>query len=228
MLYIVPTPIGNLKDITLRALEVLRDVDLILAEDTRVSGNLLHHYEISKSMLSYHDHNEHQILKNVIEKLKSGMNIALVTDAGTPLISDPGFLLVRECMKNEIQVIPLPGASALTSALSASGLPTDKFHFEGFLPHKKGRNKRWEFLQSYPGTLVFYESPHRLMKLLNEIQSHLGEETLVTIAKEISKIYEEFKHNKINELIAQFDDDAKLKGEYVVMAFKVNNEKQKL
>lgn len=228
MLYIVPTPIGNLKDITLRALEVLREVDLILAEDTRVSGNLLRHYEISKPLLSYHDHNEHQILKNVIEKLKSGMKLALVSDAGTPLISDPGFLLVRECMKNEIQVVPLPGASALTSALSASGLPTDKFHFEGFLPHKKGRNKRWEFLQTYPGTLIFYESPHRLLKLLNEIQEHLGAETLVTVAKEISKIYEEFKHNKINELIAQFDDDAKLKGEYVVMAFKVNNEKQKL
>lgn len=223
MLYIVPTPIGNLKDITLRALEVLRDVDLILAEDTRVSGNLLRHYEISKPLLSYHDHNEHQILKNVIEKLKSGMNIALVSDAGTPLISDPGFLLVRECMKNEIQVVPLPGASALTSALSASGLPTDKFHFEGFLPHKKGRNKRWEFLQTYPGTLIFYESPHRLLKLLNEIQEHLGAETLVTVAKEISKIYEEFRHDNISEIIRQYDDNTKLKGEYVVLAFKVNS-----
>lgn len=223
MLYIVPTPIGNLKDITLRALEVLRDVDLILAEDTRVSGNLLRHYEISKPLLSYHDHNEHQILKNVIEKLKSGMNIALVSDAGTPLISDPGFLLVRECMKNEIQVVPLPGASALTSALSASGLPTDKFHFEGFLPHKKGRNKRWEFLQTYPGTLIFYESPHRLLKLLNEIQEHLGAETLVTVAKEISKIYEEFRHDNISEIIRQYNDNTKLKGEYVVLAFKVNS-----
>lgn len=223
MLYIVPTPIGNLKDITLRALEVLRDVDLILAEDTRVSGNLLRHYEISKPLLSYHDHNEHQILKNVIEKLKSGMNLALVSDAGTPLISDPGFLLVRECMKNEIQVVPLPGASALTSALSASGLPTDKFHFEGFLPHKKGRNKRWEFLQTYPGTLIFYESPHRLLKLLNEIQEHLGAETLVTVAKEISKIYEEFRHDNISEIIRQYNDNTKLKGEYVVLAFKVNS-----
>ncbi len=223
MLYIVPTPIGNLKDITLRALEVLRYVDLILAEDTRVSGNLLRHYEISKPLLSYHDHNEHQILKNVIEKLKSGMNIALVSDAGTPLISDPGFLLVRECMKNEIQVVPLPGASALTSALSASGLPTDKFHFEGFLPHKKGRNKRWEFLQTYPGTLIFYESPHRLLKLLNEIQEHLGAETLVTVAKEISKIYEEFRHDNISEIIRQYDDYTKLKGEYVVLAFRVNS-----
>jgi 16S rRNA (cytidine1402-2'-O)-methyltransferase len=224
MLYIVPTPIGNLKDITLRALEVLRDVDMILAEDTRVSGKLLHHYEISKPLLAYHDHNEHQILKNIIEKLKSGMNIALISDAGTPLISDPGFLLVRECMKNEIQVIPLPGASALTTALSASGLPTDKFHFEGFLPHKKGRNKRWDFLQSYPGTLIFYESPHRLLKLLIEIQDKLGSDTMITVAKEISKIYEEFRHGKINEIIGLFHDDAKFKGEYVVLAFKVNIE----
>lgn len=224
MLYIVPTPIGNLKDITLRALEVLRDVDLILAEDTRVSGKLLRHYEISKPLLSYHDHNEHQILKNVIEKLKSGINIAIVSDAGTPLISDPGFLLVRECMRNDIQVIPLPGASALTTALSASGLPTDKFHFEGFLPHKKGRNKRWEFLISYPGTLIFYESPHRVLKLLNEIQDNLGDDTLITVAKEISKIYEEFRHGKINEIIEQYQDNNTIKGEYVVLAFKLKSE----
>lgn len=224
MLYIVPTPIGNLKDITLRALEVLRDVDLILAEDTRVSGKLLRHYEISKPLFSYHDHNEHQILKNVIEKLKSGINIAIVSDAGTPLISDPGFLLVRECMRNDIQVIPLPGASALTTALSASGLPTDKFHFEGFLPHKKGRNKRWEFLQSYPGTLIFYESPHRVLKLLNEIQDNLGDDTLITVVKEISKIYEEFRHGKINEIIEQYQDNNTLKGEYVVLAFKLKSE----
>lgn len=219
MLYIVPTPIGNLRDITLRALDVLREVDYILAEDTRVTGNLLRHFEINKPLISYHDHNEHRILVKVIEKLKAGNKIALVSDAGTPLISDPGFLIVRECYKHEISVCPLPGPSAVITALSGSGLPTDKFHFEGFLPHKKGRNKRWEFLKSYPGTIVFYESPHRLKKLITEINENLGEETMVSVAKEISKIYEKITVESAKNLSELFADDEKMKGEYVVMAY---------
>lgn len=220
MLYIVPTPIGNLKDITLRALEVLRDSDRILAEDTRVTINLLKHYSIEKQVISYHDHNEHRILGNVIDMLKNGMTLALVSDAGTPLISDPGFLLVRECFRNGIKVIPLPGASAITAALSASGLPTDKFHFEGFLPHKKGRSKRWDFLKTYPHTIVFYESPHRLKKLIGEIVENLGEDTLISVAKEISKIYEEFRLATCKNVFESMDEESKVKGEYVVMAYR--------
>ena len=223
MLYIVPTPIGNLKDITLRALEVLKEVDRILAEDTRVTINLLRHFGIEKPIISYHDHNEHRIIDNIIGMLKNGDNLALVSDAGTPLISDPGFLLVRECFKNDIKVVPLPGASAITTALSASGLPTDKFHFEGFLPHKKGRNKRWEFLKTYPNTIVFYESPHRLKKLIGEIVENLGEETVVSVAKEISKIYEDFRLDTCKNIFESFDEESKVKGEYVVMALKIKN-----
>ncbi len=223
MLYVVPTPIGNLKDITFRAIEVLNEVDLILAEDTRVTGNLLRHYGISKPLMSYHDHNEHKILNKVIEKLRAGNKIALVSDAGTPLISDPGFLIVRECFRNQIAVCPLPGPSALTTALSGSGLPTDKFHFEGFMPHKKGRAKRWEFLKTYPDTIVFYESPHRIKKLIVEIKENLGEETQISIAKEISKLYERFNLGSAKDLIDYFQEDVKQKGEYVVMANK--NEK---
>lgn len=219
MLYIVPTPIGNLKDFTFRAVEVLSEVDKILAEDTRVTSKLLSHYHISKPLISYHDHNEHRILEKIIEELKSGIKFAIVSDAGTPLISDPGFLLVRECHKVGIEVVALPGASALTTALSASGLPTDKFHFEGFLPHKKGRSKRWEWLKEYKGSIVFYESPHRLKKLLQEINDNLGDETLVCVAKEISKIYESYNLKSVSELLLEFKDENKIRGEYVIILY---------
>jgi 16S rRNA (cytidine1402-2'-O)-methyltransferase len=217
MLYIVPTPIGNLKDITLRALEVLGEVDRILAEDTRVTGKLLKHYDISKPMISYHDHNEHKVTDKLIAMLQNGETLALVSDAGTPLISDPGFLLVRECLRNGIKVIPLPGPSAITAALSACGLPTDKFHFEGFLPNKKGRNKRWEFLKTYPHTVIFYESPFRIKKLIKEIEENLGPDTLVTLAREISKIYEEFVTGDCVTIKTEIDERESLKGEFVVI-----------
>lgn len=223
MLYIVPTPIGNLKDITLRALEVLGDVDKILAEDTRVTGKLLKHYGISKPLMSYHDHNEHKILKNITGMLENGDILALVSDAGTPLISDPGFLLVRECVRMGIKVVPLPGPSAITAALSASGLPTDKFHFEGFLPNKKGRNKRWEFLKTYPNTIVFYESPFRMKKLISEISENMGEHTMVTIAREISKIYEEFITDTCINIRERFEEKERLKGEFVVILHRSGN-----
>ncbi|MEZ4906877.1 MAG: 16S rRNA (cytidine(1402)-2'-O)-methyltransferase [Saprospiraceae bacterium] len=222
MLYIIPTPIGNLKDMTFRSVEILSEVDKILAEDTRVTAKLLNHYNISKPVISYHDHNEHKILEKVIQELKSGLNLALVSDAGTPLISDPGYLLVRECYKNDIEVIALPGASALTTALSASGMPTDKFHFEGFLPHKKGRTKRWEFLKEYPGTIVFYESPYRLKKLIAEIVENMDADTLVCVAKEISKIYEKYSLKTAGEHLEYYAENENIKGEYVVI---VNNNK---
>lgn len=217
MLYIVPTPIGNLKDITLRAIEVLGDVDRILAEDTRVTGKLLKHYGISKPLISYHDHNEHKLTERIVNMLERGETLALVSDAGTPLISDPGFLLVRECLKIGIKVVPLPGPSAITAAISACGLPADKFHFEGFLPHKKGRNKRWDFLKTYPHTIIFYESPFRIKKLVSEIEQYLGPDTKVTIAREISKLYEEFITDtciKVKEIIFEKEN---LKGEFVVV-----------
>ena len=168
-LYIVPTPIGNLKDITFRAIETLKKVDLILAEDTRTSGKLLNHYEIKTPMISYHMHNEHRVLESVIEKLKSGLKIAIISDAGTPAISDPGFLLVRECVENQIEVDCLPGATALIPALVNSGFPNDKFVFEGFLPVKKGRQTRLKILAEEIRTIILYESPHKLLKTLKDI-----------------------------------------------------------
>lgn len=220
MLYIVPTPIGNLQDITLRALETLKNVDLILAEDTRTTGALLKKYDISKPLMSYHDHNEHSILFKIINLLKSDQEIALVSDAGMPLISDPGFLLVRECQDQDIKVTVLPGASALTCALAGSGLPTDKFHFEGFMPHQKGRNKRWDFLKSYPYTIAFYESPHRIIKLLEEIKNNLGDETKVCVARELTKIYEEYILNTPSNLLEYFKSKSNIKGEFVVLVKK--------
>ncbi|HHH54986.1 MAG TPA: 16S rRNA (cytidine(1402)-2'-O)-methyltransferase [Bacteroidetes bacterium] len=220
MLYLVPTPIGNLKDITLRAIEVLQECDIVLAEDTRTTKKLFTHYNISTPLRAYHAHNEHKIVEEIINLLAGETSIALVTDAGTPAISDPGYLLVRACHDNGIKVISLPGASALTSALAASGLPSDKFHFEGFLPHKKGRNKRWEFLSSYPHTIVFYESPFRIIKLLKEICNYIGEETKVTVVREISKIYEESVLDTCKAHLEQYLQKDKIKGEFVVI---VNN-----
>ena len=217
MLYLVPTPIGNLKDITLRAIEVLKECDIILAEDTRVTKRLLNHYDIDTPLKSYHAHNEHKITGEVVEMLLGGKTIALVSDAGTPGISDPGYMLVKECHENGIKVISLPGASASIAAIAGSGLPSDKFHFEGFLPHKKGRNKRWEFLSQYPYTIIIYESPYRIVKLLKEICENLGAERKVAIVREISKIYEESILDTCKNHLDKYMQKEKVKGEFVII-----------
>lgn len=217
MLYLVPTPIGNLKDITLRAIETLKEVDLILAEDTRVTSKLLKHYAIDTPTRSYHAHNEHKITDSLITDLKNGKNYALVTDAGTPAISDPGFLLVRAAWQSGLKVSSLPGPTALISALSGSGIPADKFHFEGFLPTKKGRNKRLEFLKSYPFTIVLYESPYRLIKTLGDLSQIFENTRQVCIVKEISKIYESFTTDYPDALVEELKGISKIKGEYVLI-----------
>ena len=190
-LYLVPTPIGNLDDITLRAIKVLKEVDLILAEDTRTSGKLLKHFDISTPMQSHHMHNEHKTIDALVKKLKSETSIALISDAGTPAISDPGFLLTRACIENNIEVECLPGATAFIPALVNSGLPNDKFVFEGFLPVKKGRQTRLKFLAEETRTMIFYESPHKLIKTLTNFVEYFGEERRVSVSRELTKLYEE-------------------------------------
>jgi len=214
-LYVVPTPIGNLEDITFRALRILKEVDLVLAEDTRTAGQLLRHFEIDKRILSHHQHNEHHALKEIIKMLKEGKTMALVSDAGTPAISDPGFLLVRECVKENIDFETLPGATAFVPALVNSGLPSDKFYFEGFLPQKKGRKTRLEFLTSVEDTIILYESPHRLIKLLEEVIQHFGADHYMTVSREISKKFEETIRGTATELLTHFTENA-IKGEFVV------------
>jgi len=216
-LHLVPTPIGNLKDITFRAIEILKEVDVILAEDTRVTKKLLTHYNIETTIRSYHAHNEHRIHQGIIDEMLKGSTFALVTDAGTPAISDPGFLLVRACYQSDIIVSALPGATALTTAVSASGLPADRFHFEGFLPHKKGRNKRLEFLKEYPYTIVLYESPYRLIKTIKDIQETYGTERNLCVVKELSKIYESFTLSSISEHLERLEKEPKIRGEYVIV-----------
>lgn len=215
-LYIVPTPIGNLKDITLRAIEVLNEVDLILAEDTRTSGKLLKHYEISTHMQSHHMHNEHKTVDGLIQKLKSGMSLALISDAGTPAISDPGFLLVRAAVTANIEVDCLPGATALIPALVNSGLPNDRFVFEGFLPVKKGRKTRLELLAKEPRTMVFYESPHKLVKTLTHFSEYFGSERLASVSRELSKLHEETLRGTLAHLVTHFEDKPP-KGELVIV-----------
>ena len=215
-LYIVPTPIGNLQDITLRALEVLKAVDIVLAEDTRTSRFLLQHYQIEKRVLSHHQHNEHQALKEVIRLLKEGTSIALVSDAGTPGISDPGYLLIRECMREEIPVECLPGATAFVPALVMSGIPCDRFVFEGFLPQKKGRHTRLLLLKEEDRTIVFYESPHRLVKLLEECCEYFGVERQASVSRELTKMFEETKRGTVEELKLYFSQKT-VKGEIVVV-----------
>jgi len=217
MLYIVPTPIGNLEDITLRAIRILKEAELVLAEDTRVTKRLLTHFEIDTHLQSYHAHNEHRAVGNIIEKLQSGMTIALVSDAGTPGISDPGFLLSRACMRNDIKVECLPGATAFVPALVASGLPCDKFHFEGFLPHKKGRQTRLLYLATLPYSFVLYESPNRLVKCLTQLAEHCGEDRLACVCRELSKMHEEVITKSLKELIEYFGGEKKVKGEIVVV-----------
>lgn len=216
MLYLVPTPIGNLSDMSLRAIEVLKEVDFILAEDTRTSGNLLKHYEISKPLQAFHQHNEHKVLERVIDRLKTGEKAALVSDAGTPGISDPGFLIVRECVNEGIEVVCLPGPTAFIPALVCSGLPCDRFVFEGFLPHKKGRQTRLTALAEETKTIVFYESPHRLLKTLIQLAEYFGEDRPASVSREISKVYEETIRGSLSEIIAHFSSNP-IKGEFVIV-----------
>lgn len=215
-LYLVPTPIGNLKDITLRALEVLKSVDLILAEDTRTSGKLLKHFEIGTPMQSHHMHNEHKTVDVVISKLKSGTTIALISDAGTPAISDPGFLLTRACIEQQIQVECLPGPTAFVPALVNSGLPCDKFVFEGFLPVKKGRQTRLQFLAEETRTMVFYESPHKLIKTLANFCEYFGEERQLSVSRELTKLYEETVRGTAKEVLEHYTRKPP-KGELVIV-----------
>ena len=215
-LFIVPTPIGNLEDITLRAISTLQSVDLILAEDTRTSGKLLKHFEITTPMQSYHMHNEHKILDRIMDKLNSGFEIALISDAGTPAISDPGFLLTRACVAKQIPVECLPGATAFVPALVNSGLPNDRFVFEGFLPLKKGRQTRLKFLAKEQRTIVLYESPHKLNKTLEQIRLFFGEERQISISRELTKLYEETRRGNVKELLEHYTKSP-VKGEIVIV-----------
>lgn len=215
-LYLVPTPIGNLEDITLRAIRVLKSVDVILAEDTRTSGHLLKHLEISKPMQSYHIHNEHQTIARLTDRMLKGETMALISDAGTPAISDPGFLLVRECIKLAIPVECLPGPTAFVPALVNSGLPSDRFTFEGFLPHKKGRQTRLKELAEESRTMVFYESPHRLLKSLEQFTEYFGDDRPASVSRELTKVFEENVRGSLREIIAYFAEKT-VKGEIVIV-----------
>ena len=215
-LFIVPTPIGNLEDLTYRAARVLEEVDIILAEDTRTSARLLAHYSISTPMRSHHMHNEHKTVKKWADEISSGKNIALITDAGTPAISDPGFLLVRECVENQIEVDCLPGATAFVPALVNSGLPCDRFTFEGFLPQKKGRHTRLKALATESKTMIFYESPYRIVKSLQQFGEYMGLDRRVSVSREISKKFEETIRGTLAEVIAHFTEKEP-KGEFVIV-----------
>ena len=215
-LYLVPTPVGNLEDITARALRILRECDLILAEDTRTSGNLLRHFDIHKPMLSYHKFNEHHSVSHVVERLLGGETVAVVSDAGTPGISDPGFLVAREAIKAGIEVVTLPGATALVPALVSSGLPCDRFCVEGFLPQKKGRQTRIEALRSERRTMVFYESPHRVVKALTQFIEAFGSDRQCSVCREISKVYEESVRGTLEQVLRHFQEKEP-KGEFVIV-----------
>jgi len=215
-LYLVPTPIGNLGDMTLRAIEVLKTVDLILAEDTRTTGILLKKFEISTRLASHHQFNEHKSVGHIIDQLTAGEEIALVSDAGTPAISDPGFLLVRECIASGIEVECLPGATAFVPALVVSGIPNDRFIFEGFLPHKKGRKSKLEWLSTQPYTLVFYESPYRLIKTIDQLIEHFGTDRKAAVCKELTKIHDRTIRGSLEEIRAMLDNET-IKGEYVIV-----------
>ena len=215
-LYLIPTPIGNLEDITLRALRLLKEVDMVLAEDTRTTRKLFTHYQISTPLAPFHMHNEHKVVNKWVERLKSGAKIALVSDAGTPAISDPGFLLVRECIKNNIEVDCLPGATAFVPALVNSGLPSEKFIFEGFLPSKKGRQTRLKILAEEERTMIFYESPHRIVKTLSQFMEYFGDERIVSVSREISKMFEETKRGSMND-VKEYFEEKKPKGEFVII-----------
>ncbi|WP_438946622.1 16S rRNA (cytidine(1402)-2'-O)-methyltransferase [Sediminibacterium sp.] len=216
MLYLVPTPLGNLKDITLRALEVLNAVDVILCEDTRTSSKLLQHYAIQKPLSPYHQHNEHKIVSHIADQLEAGKTMALITDAGTPGISDPAFLIVRECIQRNIKVETLPGAAAFVPALVNSGLPTNRFVFEGFLPLKKGRQTLFKKLATEERTMIFYESPMRLVKTLEEMARYFGEDRICSVARELTKMFEENKRGTLIE-VAEYFKSKSVKGEIVLV-----------
>lgn len=215
-LYVVPTPIGNLEDMTARAVSVLKEADLILAEDTRTSGFLMKHFGIETPMQSHHKFNEHKTVDAVVQRIKSGQVVALISDAGTPAISDPGFLIVRQCVESEIEVICLPGATAFVPALVASGLPNDRFCFEGFLPQKKGRQTRINLLKNETRTMIFYESPFRLAKTLSQLGDAFGDGRRASVSREISKLFEETKRGTLQELTSWFTEHPP-KGEIVII-----------
>lgn len=217
MLYLVPTPIGNLADITYRAVDTLKSVDLIACEDTRTSGVLLNHYGINTPTTSFHAHNEHDKTRHLVKRMRAGHDIALISDAGTPGISDPGFYLTRACHERSIPVSALPGATAFVPALTASGLPSDRFVFEGFLPRKKGRQTRLKELSTEPRTLVFYESPYRLIRTLRDLSNALSPGRLAAVAREISKMHEELRRGTLDELRKYFAGQSKVRGECVIV-----------
>ncbi|MCR5313549.1 MAG: 16S rRNA (cytidine(1402)-2'-O)-methyltransferase [Bacteroidaceae bacterium] len=223
MLYIVPTPVGNMEDMTMRAIRVLKEANLILAEDTRTSGVLLQHFDIHTPLISHHKYNEHETVNQVVQRLKGGETIALISDAGTPGISDPGFLLSRECSRAGIEVQTLPGATAFVPALVSSGLPCDKFVFEGFLPQKKGRQTRLEFLKNETRSIVFYESPRRLVKTLTQLMEFFGEDRQVSVAREISKIHEQHVRGSLKEVVEHFTKTEPL-GEIVIILAGANDQ----
>lgn len=228
MLYLVPTPVGNLEDITLRALRILKEVDVVLAEDTRTSKKLFQHYDISTPLRSHHAHNENQVAAKVVEEILAGATIALISDAGTPGISDPGFSLIRACVEAEIKIECLPGATAIIPALVASGLPCNRFYFEGFLPHKKGRQTRLLYLAELPCTFALYESPHRLAKCLAQLAEHCGPTRQVVVCREISKMFEEYARGTVDELIKKVaTNQLKSKGEIVIVVAGKEKEKKK-
>ena len=215
-LYVVPTPVGNMEDMTFRAIRILKEADLILAEDTRTSGILLKHYEIKNAMQSHHKFNEHQTVESIVNRIKGGQTVALISDAGTPGISDPGFLVVRECVRNGIEVQCLPGATAFVPALVSSGLPDERFCFEGFLPQKKGRMTRLNALKEETRTMIFYESPYRLLKTLTQFAEIIGADRPVSVCREISKIHEESVRGTLQEVIAHFTE-TEPRGEIVII-----------
>ncbi len=215
-LYVVPTPVGNMEDMTFRAIRILKEADLILAEDTRTSGILLKHYEIKNAMQSHHKFNEHQTVESIVNRIKGGQTVALISDAGTPGISDPGFLVVRECIRNGIEVQCLPGATAFVPALVSSGLPDERFCFEGFLPQKKGRMTRLNALKEETRTMIFYESPYRLLKTLTQFAEIFGADRPVSVCREISKIHEESVRGTLQEVIAHFTK-TEPRGEIVII-----------
>ncbi|MCC8088523.1 MAG: 16S rRNA (cytidine(1402)-2'-O)-methyltransferase [Rikenellaceae bacterium] len=225
-LFVIPTPIGNLEDITYRAVRILKEVDMILAEDTRTSGILFKHYGIDKKVISHHKFNEHKTVENITGWVKEGKNIALVSDAGTPGISDPGFLLVRTCIENGVEVETLPGATAMIPALVNSGLPSDRFCFEGFLPVKKGRQKKLTSLKDEERTIVFYESPYRVVKTLKDIEEYLGSDRIVSVSRELSKLFEENLRGSVKEMIEHFTQKEP-KGEFVIIVSGKNKNQEK-
>lgn len=223
-LYLVPTPIGNLEDITFRGVRILKEVDFILAEDTRKSGKLLKHFDISTPMTSHHQHNEHKVVDSIVQRIKNGETAALITDAGTPAISDPGFLITRACIKSDVEVDCLPGATAFIPALVNSGLPNNRFVFEGFLPPKKGRKTRLDFLAEETRTMVIYESPYKLIKTLKNLIENLGEDRSASVSREITKLHEETIRGSLKEILTHFET-RKPKGEIVLVIAGLSEEK---